>query len=61
MQAFSYIPVETLSEAIVQLNQQGDQARILSGGTDLLVQMREGRRKVATVIDIKRVPEVNSL
>ncbi len=61
MQAFAYVPTTTIAEAVKVLNEEGDAARVLSGGTDLIVQMREGRRKVGTVVDIKRIPEVNEL
>jgi carbon-monoxide dehydrogenase medium subunit len=61
MQAFAYVPTTTIEEAIAVLNNEGEHARILSGGTDLLVQMREGRRKVSTIIDIKSIPELNEL
>ncbi len=61
MQAFEYIPATTVNEAIAILHQQGDQARLISGGTDLIVQLREGRRKPKIVVDIKRIPEVNQL
>ena len=61
MQAFEYIPATTVKEAIAILAREGEQARVLSGGTDLIVQLREGRRKVRAVIDIKQIPEVNEL
>lgn len=61
MQAFAYIPTTSLDEAVAVLTREGDAARILCGGTDLLVQMREGRRRVGTIVDIKRIPEVNEL
>ena len=61
MQAFAYVPTTSIEEAIAVLDNEGDHARILSGGTDLLVQMREGRRKVSTVVDIKRIPQLNEL
>ena len=35
MQAFEYVAAKSISEAIDLLSERGDQARILSGGTDL--------------------------
>lgn len=61
MQAFAYVPTATIEEAIAVLNNEGEHARILCGGTDLLVQLREGRRTVGTVVDIKRIPQLNEL
>jgi carbon-monoxide dehydrogenase medium subunit len=61
MQAFEYIAAKTVSEAIALLDEKGDQARILAGGTDLIVQAREGKRTLDWMIDIKSIPEVNIL
>ena len=61
MQAFEYIAAKTVSEAITLLDEKGDQARILAGGTDLIVQAREGRSTLDWMIDIKSIPEVNVL
>jgi len=61
MQAFSYIPARTISEAAEILAREGDQARCLSGGTDLIVFLREGRRSAKVVVDVKGIPELNQL
>jgi CO/xanthine dehydrogenase FAD-binding subunit len=36
-------------------------ACVLAGGTDLLVQLRSGRKETDLVIDLKRVPELNAV
>lgn len=61
MKAFEYLAPRNLSEVVTLLAEKGERARILAGGTDVLVQMREGRRDPDWVIDVKHVPEVNSL
>ncbi len=61
LQAFEYIPARSVNEVVSLLSNGGDQVRILSGGTDLLVQLREGRREARLLVDIKRIPEVNEL
>ena len=61
MQDFSYVAAQTLSEAVALLDENGEKARILAGGTDLIVNVREGRRDVNLIVDVKSVPEVNVL
>jgi carbon-monoxide dehydrogenase medium subunit len=61
MQSFDYV-APTSAEEVVKLfaGKNGD-AKILCGGTDLLVQLREGRRKTKLVIDIKNIPELTQI
>ncbi len=61
MQPFTYAAPTSLAETITLLGQNGEQARVLAGGTDLLVQLKENRRQAALVIDVKRIPELNVL
>jgi CO/xanthine dehydrogenase FAD-binding subunit len=51
-----YEAPQSIEEAVVLLG-AGD-ARVLAGGTDLLVQMTSGARRPATVINVKRIPEL---
>jgi CO/xanthine dehydrogenase FAD-binding subunit len=61
LQALDYAAPQSMDEAVALLSQHGDQARVLAGGTDIIVQVREGRRRVALMVDIKGVPEVNQV
>ncbi len=61
MKSFEYVAPKSATETVALLAEKGEQARILAGGTDVLVQMREGRRSPDWLVDIKHVPEVNEL
>ncbi|HRJ43778.1 MAG: xanthine dehydrogenase family protein subunit M [Caldilineaceae bacterium] len=58
MQAFDFVSARSVDEVVAVLAAGGERARPLSGGTDLLTQMKEGRRSYATVVDLKRIPEL---
>jgi carbon-monoxide dehydrogenase medium subunit len=57
-----YEAPETLDAAVSLLAgaQQG-QARILAGGTDLLVQLRAGMIDPELVVDVKKIPEMHQI
>ncbi len=61
MHAFDYAAPETLAEAIELLASQNGNASVLSGGTDLLAQLKEGKGSPALVVDIKHVPELMAM
>jgi CO/xanthine dehydrogenase FAD-binding subunit len=61
LKAIDYAAPRTLAEAVALLTGKGERAQVLAGGTDLIVQLREGRRDLDLVVDVKQVPEVNVL
>src|SRR5262245_33565951 len=56
-----YLVPRTLDEAIRAYAAAGSAARILAGGTDLLVQMRSGIVRPGLIVDIKKIDEMNSI
>jgi len=61
LNAFEYVVAKTVKEAVEFLGEKGDQARPLAGGTDIIVQMQAGRRRIERLVDIKDIPELNEL
>jgi carbon-monoxide dehydrogenase medium subunit len=61
LQELDYINATSEAQVVSLLSRDGDQVRILSGGTDLIVQLREGRRTVKLLVDIKQIPEANQV
>ncbi len=60
MKSFDYAAPRTLDEAL-SLVAQNPQAQVLAGGTDLLVQLKNGRRETDLVIDLKRIAELKTI
>jgi carbon-monoxide dehydrogenase medium subunit len=56
-----YLAPETLDDAIKAFAAAGSAARILAGGTDLLVQMRSGAQRPGVIVDIKKIKETTSI
>jgi carbon-monoxide dehydrogenase medium subunit len=56
-----YLAPRTLDEAVGAFAAAAGAARILAGGTDLLVQMRAGTVRPGTIIDIKGIAEMTAI
>src|SRR6195952_3604319 len=56
-----YLAPRTLDEAIGAFAAAGSAARILAGGTDLLVQMRSGAVRPGVIVDIKKIAEMTAI
>ncbi len=61
MEWFDYARPRTLNEAVTLLAANGGKARILAGGTDVLVQLRAGVRAAEVVVDVKEILELNEI
>jgi carbon-monoxide dehydrogenase medium subunit len=60
VRTFTYLRPRSLGEVVDALVEHGPAARLLAGGTDLIVRMRTGHTQPAVVIDVKRVPELTA-
>jgi carbon-monoxide dehydrogenase medium subunit len=56
-----YLMPRTLDEAVGAFAAANGAARILAGGTDLLVQMRAGTVRPGLIVDIKKIAEMTSI
>ena len=61
MKWIDYQSPTSVREAVALLNEAGERARPLAGGTDLLVQLRVGAYDLDSVVDVKDIPELNEL
>ncbi len=61
MQALKYARASSVDEAVQMLRDGGPNAKVLAGGTDIIVLARERRRKVELFVDIKHIAEVMAL
>lgn len=64
LRAFEYHAPTSLNEAISLLQEHGESARALAGGTDLVVQMKENATKFPApshIVSLLRVPELGGM
>ena len=61
MSALRYERPKTLEAAVALLAESAGPARVLAGGTDLLIQMRSGRVSPALLVDCKDIAEMTAI
>jgi carbon-monoxide dehydrogenase medium subunit len=61
MSNMQYLAPRTIEDAVAAMAAAGAAARVLAGGTDLIVQMRAGTRSPGTVVDVKRIGEFTAV
>jgi CO/xanthine dehydrogenase FAD-binding subunit len=58
---FDYYAPTTLEEAFELLQSKGPDARVMAGGTDLVIKMRHGALKPKAVIGLKNIKALNTI
>jgi CO/xanthine dehydrogenase FAD-binding subunit len=61
MSELHYEAPNSLEAAVALLAGANGQAKVLAGGTDLLIQMRGGRVEPELLVDVKGIPEMTSI
>src|SRR5438132_1788457 len=57
----AYTAPATVEEAVRALAGASGVVKVLSGGTDLLVQLRSGRAKPDLIVDTKKIPGISGI
>lgn len=60
MRPFAYLRPDNLDDVLALLTQHGPDARLLAGGTDLVVRLRLGHVRPTFVVDVKRVAALSA-
>jgi CO/xanthine dehydrogenase FAD-binding subunit len=61
LEQIEFVAPKTLRQAVEVLAAKGQNARMLAGGTDILVQLRGRRRSANVLVDAKTIPQLNRL
>ncbi len=61
MNAFQYLEPQSVDEAVRLLAEKGGRARLLAGGTDLIIQMEMGRHSPEVVLSPQRISELREI
>jgi len=57
-----YINATKIDEVLTALSKEGARARIIAGGTDLILELERGvRRDIETIIDVSRIPQLDRI
>lgn len=61
MKAFGYVSAKDVGHAVALLGEHGARAKVLAGGTDLLVELKFASHGPEIIVDISRVDELKNI
>ena len=61
MKAFGYVMAKDVGHAVALLGEHGAKAKILAGGTDLLVELKHALHDPEIIVDISRLRELKNI
>ena len=61
MKAFGYVLAKDVGHAVALLGEHGAKAKILAGGTDLLVELKHALHDPGIIVDISRLRELKNI
>lgn len=59
--AWDYLMATSIAEAVAFLAGHQGQARVIAGGTDLLIDLQEGKKKAACLVDISSIQDLKNI
>jgi carbon-monoxide dehydrogenase medium subunit len=61
MKAFGYVSAKDVAHAVALLGEHGAKAKILAGGTDLLVELKHAIHNPEIIVDVSRLAELKDI
>jgi CO/xanthine dehydrogenase FAD-binding subunit len=61
MKAFGYVAAKDIGHAVAALAEHGAKAKILAGGTDLLVELKHAVHNPQVIVDVSRLRELKTI
>jgi len=61
MKAFGYVSAKDIGDAVAALAEHGAKAKILAGGTDLLVELKHAVHSPQIIVDVSRLRELKEI
>ncbi|MGB9629878.1 MAG: FAD binding domain-containing protein, partial [Thermodesulfobacteriota bacterium] len=61
MKKFDYLKPKTLEEALSLLNQYGERAKLIAGGTDVIVMIKQKKVGPEVLVSLQDIPGLNRI